>query len=162
MTETHVSRVGVDLNVTPWFSQTALHTLVFQFLPTLCDATFHDLVLSHTEGGVFFNFVTLVSRCLFAWACPLVSSFLPPIKNCKIFAVSYPPPVPHPPCGTENSIDNSFPFVEDELDEWIKAQGWTIQEDGKVFICNQEAHIKSKNIAEIIDFECKWLVGFYS
>ncbi|XP_044183617.1 eukaryotic translation initiation factor 3 subunit K-like [Acropora palmata] len=42
----------------------------------------------------------------------------------------------------------------DELDEWIKAQGWTIQEDGKVFICNQEAHIKSKNIAEKIDFEC--------
>ncbi|KAK2561473.1 Eukaryotic translation initiation factor 3 subunit K [Acropora cervicornis] len=50
----------------------------------------------------------------------------------------------------------------DELDEWIKAQGWTIQEDGKVFICNQEAHIKSKNIAEKIDFECKWLVGFYA
>lgn len=42
----------------------------------------------------------------------------------------------------------------DELDEWIKAQGWTIQEDGKVFICNQDAHIKSKNIAETIDFEC--------
>lgn len=55
-----------------------------------------------------------------------------------------------------------FAFVGDELDEWIKAQGWTIQEDGKVFICNQEAHIKSKNIAEIIDFECKWLVRFYA
>ncbi|KAJ7369683.1 Eukaryotic translation initiation factor 3 subunit K [Desmophyllum pertusum] len=42
----------------------------------------------------------------------------------------------------------------EELDDWIKAQNWTIKEDGKVFVCNQEAHIKSKNIAEKIDFEC--------
>ncbi|XP_015748216.1 PREDICTED: eukaryotic translation initiation factor 3 subunit K-like [Acropora digitifera] len=77
------------------------------------------------------------------------NSLLPPS-----LAVTHTPPLPHLPCGTDNSIGNFFPFVGDELDEWIKAQGWTIQEDGKVFICNQEAHIKSKNIAEKIDFEC--------
>jgi len=41
----------------------------------------------------------------------------------------------------------------EELDDWIKAQNWTIKDDGKVFVCNQEAHIKSKNIAEKIDFD---------
>ncbi|XP_073230556.1 eukaryotic translation initiation factor 3 subunit K-like [Porites lutea] len=41
----------------------------------------------------------------------------------------------------------------DELDNWIKTQNWTLKEDGKVFICNQDAHIKSKNIAEKIDFD---------
>ena len=49
----------------------------------------------------------------------------------------------------------SFCFPGDELDEWIKSQDWTLKEDGKVYICNQEAHIKSKNIAEKIDFESK-------
>ena len=44
-------------------------------------------------------------------------------------------------------------FSGEELDKWIKEQNWTIKEDGKVFICNQEAHIKSKNIAEKIDFD---------
>ena len=47
-------------------------------------------------------------------------------------------------------------FVGDELDNWIKTQNWTLKEDGKVFICNQDAHIKSKNIAEKIDFDSKW------
>ena len=47
-------------------------------------------------------------------------------------------------------------FVGDELDNWIKTQNWTVKEDGKVFICNQDAHIKSKNIAEKIDFDSKW------
>ena len=47
-------------------------------------------------------------------------------------------------------------FVGDELDNWIKIQNWTLKEDGKVFICNQDAHIKSKNIAEKIDFDSKW------
>ena len=46
-------------------------------------------------------------------------------------------------------------FVGDELDNWIKTQNWTFKEDGKVFICNQDAHIKSKNIAEKIDFDSK-------
>lgn len=41
----------------------------------------------------------------------------------------------------------------EELDEWIKVQNWTIKEDGKVFVSNQEAHIKSKNIAEKIDLD---------
>lgn len=39
----------------------------------------------------------------------------------------------------------------DELQEWIKSRGWKLQDDGKVFIGNQE-HIKSKNIVEKIDF----------
>ena len=47
-------------------------------------------------------------------------------------------------------------FAGDELDNWIKTQNWTLKEDGKVFICNQDAHIKSKNIAEKIDFDSKW------
>lgn len=46
-------------------------------------------------------------------------------------------------------------FAGDELDNWIKTQNWTFKEDGKVFICNQDAHIKSKNIAEKIDFDSK-------
>ena len=46
-------------------------------------------------------------------------------------------------------------FPGEELDDWIKAQNWTVKEDGKVFVCNQEAHIKSKNIAEKIDLDSK-------
>lgn len=123
------------------------------------------LVLSDKEGRVFFfNFTTLASQCLLVWAWICVFSEI-------IFLIySFPPlwqsPTTHlyliSDVGLLIQLAIFFPFVGDELDEWIKAQGWTIQEDGKVFICNQEAHIKSKNIAEKIDFECKWLVGFYA
>lgn len=53
-----------------------------------------------------------------------------------------------------------FWFPGEELDEWIKVQNWTIKEDGKVFVSNQEAHIKSKNIAEKIDLDSElwWII----
>ncbi|EDO27795.1 predicted protein [Nematostella vectensis] len=39
-----------------------------------------------------------------------------------------------------------------QLQDWIKAKGWMSSDDGTIYVTNQEAHIKSKNIAEKIDF----------
>ena len=41
----------------------------------------------------------------------------------------------------------------DELQQWIVKEGWSFKEDGRVFVANQEGHIKSKNITEKIDFD---------
>jgi len=41
----------------------------------------------------------------------------------------------------------------DELQNWITKESWTLKEDGKVLVANQEGHIKSKNIVEKIDFD---------
>ncbi|XP_031550675.1 eukaryotic translation initiation factor 3 subunit K-like [Actinia tenebrosa] len=40
-----------------------------------------------------------------------------------------------------------------DLQEWSKKMGWKFNVDGSIFIANQEAHIKSRNIAEKIDFD---------
>ncbi|KAK3730261.1 hypothetical protein QZH41_019086 [Actinostola sp. cb2023] len=42
------------------------------------------------------------------------------------------------------------------LEEWIKARGWTTDNNGYIFVANQDAHVKSRNIAEKIDFDCKY------
>lgn len=44
-------------------------------------------------------------------------------------------------------------FVEDQVQQWINKYGWKLQEDGNVFIVNQEENIKTKNITETITFE---------
>lgn len=51
-------------------------------------------------------------------------------------------------------------FVEDQVQQWINKYGWKFQEDGNVFIVNQEENIKIKNIIEIIIFESE-CVGYY-
>ncbi|XP_020893160.1 eukaryotic translation initiation factor 3 subunit K [Exaiptasia diaphana] len=40
------------------------------------------------------------------------------------------------------------------LQEWMKGRGWTVESNGSIFVANQEAHVKSRNIAEKIDFDC--------
>ncbi|XP_011439558.1 eukaryotic translation initiation factor 3 subunit K-like [Crassostrea angulata] len=42
---------------------------------------------------------------------------------------------------------------EDQVQQWINKYGWKLQEDGNVFIVNQEENIKTKNITETITFE---------
>lgn len=51
-------------------------------------------------------------------------------------------------------------FVEDQVQQWINKYGWKLQEDGNVFIVNQEENIKTKNITETITFESE-CVGHY-
>lgn len=51
------------------------------------------------------------------------------------------------------SVDN---FSEAELNQWISKYGWTRQEDGQIFIANQEHIVKTKKINEKIAFDCKW------
>uniref|UniRef100_A0A3B3S2J7 Eukaryotic translation initiation factor 3 subunit K n=1 Tax=Paramormyrops kingsleyae TaxID=1676925 RepID=A0A3B3S2J7_9TELE len=40
---------------------------------------------------------------------------------------------------------------------WMSKYGWTENEDGQIFIFNQEESIKPKNIVEKIDFESRYL-----
>ena len=42
---------------------------------------------------------------------------------------------------------------ESQVKQWISKYGWTLQNDGNVFITNQEENIKTKNITEKITFE---------
>ncbi|XP_069138634.1 eukaryotic translation initiation factor 3 subunit K-like [Argopecten irradians] len=43
--------------------------------------------------------------------------------------------------------------AEDQVRQWINKYGWTLQNDGNVFILNQEENVKTKNITEKITFE---------
>ena len=52
-------------------------------------------------------------------------------------------------------ISNHICFLESQVKQWISKYGWSIQNDGNVFITNQEENIKTKNITEKITFESK-------
>ncbi|XP_033120439.1 eukaryotic translation initiation factor 3 subunit K-like [Anneissia japonica] len=44
-------------------------------------------------------------------------------------------------------------LTDRELEQWMTKYGWRLQDDGKVFITNQDEIVKTKNITEKIDFE---------
>ncbi|CAG2250249.1 EIF3K [Mytilus edulis] len=42
---------------------------------------------------------------------------------------------------------------ESQVKQWISKYGWSLQNDGNIYITNQEENIKTKNITEKITFE---------
>lgn len=47
-------------------------------------------------------------------------------------------------------------LLETQVMQWINKYGWSLLEDGTVYIANQEDNIKTKNITEKITFESKF------
>lgn len=43
--------------------------------------------------------------------------------------------------------------ADTQVKVWMNKYGWTENEDGQIFIFNQEESVKPKNIVEKIDFE---------
>lgn len=44
-------------------------------------------------------------------------------------------------------------WADTQVKVWMNKHGWTENEEGQIFIFNQEESIKPKNIVEKIDFE---------
>lgn len=44
-------------------------------------------------------------------------------------------------------------FPDTQVKVWMNKYGWTENEEGQIFIFNQEESVKPKNIVEKIDFE---------
>lgn len=44
-------------------------------------------------------------------------------------------------------------FTDQILKHWVKKYGWREEDNGMIFIANQDENIKTKNITEKIDFE---------
>uniref|UniRef100_A0A673BR74 Eukaryotic translation initiation factor 3 subunit K n=1 Tax=Sphaeramia orbicularis TaxID=375764 RepID=A0A673BR74_9TELE len=54
----------------------------------------------------------------------------------------------------EDSRPGGFPWFPDtQVKVWMNKYSWTENEDGQIFIFNQEESVKPKNIVEKIDFE---------
>lgn len=49
--------------------------------------------------------------------------------------------------------DTTLPFTETSLQAWMNKYGWKENDDGCVFIANQEETVKTKNITEKIEFD---------
>lgn len=49
--------------------------------------------------------------------------------------------------------------LETQVKVWMNKYGWTEDEEGQIFIFNQEESVKPKNIVEKIDFESEYPVG---
>ena len=47
------------------------------------------------------------------------------------------------------------PSTDTQVKVWMNKYGWTEDEEGQIFIFNQEESVKPKNIVEKIDFESK-------
>uniref|UniRef100_A0A671RB58 Eukaryotic translation initiation factor 3 subunit K-like n=1 Tax=Sinocyclocheilus anshuiensis TaxID=1608454 RepID=A0A671RB58_9TELE len=48
--------------------------------------------------------------------------------------------------------------LDTQVKVWMNKYGWTENEDGQIFIHNQEESVKPKNIVEKIDFESEFLL----
>ena len=44
-------------------------------------------------------------------------------------------------------------LTDQTLKHWVKKYGWREEDNGMIFIANQDENIKTKNITEKIDFE---------
>lgn len=48
-----------------------------------------------------------------------------------------------------------FLFADTQALQWVNKYGWSVNNDGMVFVSNQEESIKTKNITEKITFDSK-------
>ena len=55
-------------------------------------------------------------------------------------------------CNTEDLLLCIF-LTDQTLKHWVKKYGWREEDNGMIFIANQDENIKTKNITEKIDFE---------
>ena len=50
-------------------------------------------------------------------------------------------------------------LISDEaVRQWINKYGWKLENDGNVFVMNQEENIKTKNITEKITYDSKLVI----
>lgn len=55
-------------------------------------------------------------------------------------------------CNVDHQLFCVF-LTDQTLKHWVKKYGWREEDNGMIFIANQDENIKTKNITEKIDFE---------